>query len=86
VNPVTNGNARRLQLSDGGRNPPIGQVVARVMVKPDDQNPSMLACGSDDQVMEVFEVFGILSQNRETFCKGADRMALLAQRLEPGSC
>jgi hypothetical protein len=72
VNHVTNGNARRLQLANGGRNLPIGQVVVRVVVKPDDQDPGMMACGGDDQVMEVFEVIGIVSQNRETFCDRVD--------------
>ena len=75
-------------LPIGGRNPPIGQVVARVVVKPDDQNPSMMACGSDDQVMEVFEIFGILSQNRETVGDRVDHHSRIrdgqqARRFQP---
>ncbi len=34
----------------------------RVIVKPDDQNPGMMANGRHDQVMQVFEVLGIPSQ------------------------
>ena len=34
----------------------------RVIVKPDDQNPAMMANGNHDQVMQVFEVLGIPSQ------------------------
>ncbi len=54
---------RGFQLADRGCDPPIGQVVMRVIVKPDDQNPGMMANGSHDQVMQVFEVLGIPSQN-----------------------
>ena len=62
VNPIANRNSRGFQLADGGCDPPIGQVVTRVIVKPDDQNPGMMANGSHDQVMQVFEVLGIPSQ------------------------
>ena len=62
VNPIANRISRGFQLADRGCNPPIGQVVTRVIVKPDDQNPGMMANGNHDQVMEVFEVLGILSQ------------------------
>ena len=65
VNPIANRNSRGFQLADGGCDPPIGQVVMRVIVKPDDQNPGMMANGSHDQVMQVFEVLGIPSQNVE---------------------
>ena len=67
VNPVANRNPRGFQLGDRGSNPAIGQVVTRVVVKPDDQNPGMMASGSHDQVMQVFEVFGIPSQNRRAW-------------------
>jgi len=36
--------------------------MTRVIVKPDDQNPGMMANGSHDQVMQVFEALGIPSQ------------------------
>ena len=62
VNPIANRNSRGFQLADGGCDPPIGQVVTRVIVKPDDQNPGMMANGSHDLVMQVFEVLGIPSQ------------------------
>ena len=62
VNPIANRNSRGFQLADGGCDPAIGQVMTRVIVKPDDQNPGMMANGSHDQVMQVFEVLGIPSQ------------------------
>src|SRR5271157_1253602 len=62
VNPVADRNSTGFQLADRGCNPPIGQVVTRVIVKPDDQNAGMMANGSHDQVMQVFEVLGIPSQ------------------------
>jgi hypothetical protein len=67
VNLTANRNSRRLQLAERGCDPSISQVVTWVIFKPDDQNTGVVASGSDDQVMEVFEVFGILRQNRETF-------------------
>jgi hypothetical protein len=39
--------------------------VTRVVVKADDQNTGMMASGSDNEGMEVFEVFCIPSENRE---------------------
>ena len=63
VNPIVNRNSRGFQLAHRGCDPPIGQVVTWVIVKPDDQNPGMMANGSHDQVMQVFEVLGIPSQN-----------------------
>jgi hypothetical protein len=62
MNPIANRNSRGFQLADGGCDPSIGQVVMRVIVKPDDQNPAMMANGNHDQVMQVFEVLGIPSQ------------------------
>ena len=65
VNPVANRNSRGLQLGDRGSNPAIRQIVTRVVVEPDDQYPGMMTNGRLDQVMQVFEVCRILSQNRE---------------------
>jgi hypothetical protein len=65
VNLIAKLNPRGFQLAERGSDPAISQVVARVVVKPDDQNPGMVASGSDDQIMQVLEVFGIASQNRE---------------------
>jgi hypothetical protein len=62
VNPIANRNSRGFQLADGGCDPPIGQVVTGVVIESDDQNSGMMANGSHDQVMEVFEVLGIPSQ------------------------
>jgi len=62
MNPIANRNSRGFQLADGGCDSPIGQVVLWVIVKPDDQDPGMMANGSHDQVMQVFEVLGIPSQ------------------------
>jgi hypothetical protein len=73
VNPVPNGNSRGFQLGDRGSNPAIRQVVTRVVVEPDDQNPGMMANGGHDQVMEVFEIFGVSSQNREVLDDRVDK-------------
>ncbi len=54
---------RGFQLADGGCDPPIGQVVTGIVIESDDQNSGMMANGSHDQVMQVFEVLGIPSQN-----------------------
>ena len=62
VNPIANRNSRGFQLADGGCDPPIGQVVTGIIIESDDQNPGMMANGSHDQVMQVFEVLGIPSQ------------------------
>jgi hypothetical protein len=72
VNPIADWNSRGFQLADRGCDPPISKVVMRVIVKPDDQNPGMMANGSHDQVMQVFEVLGIPSQNRESLGDGED--------------
>ena len=63
VNPIANRNSRGFQLADRGCDPPIGQVVMRVIVEPDDQDSGMMANGSHYQVMQVFEVLGIPSQH-----------------------
>jgi hypothetical protein len=60
MNLVSNRNRRGFQLANRGRDPSIGQVVTRVVIKPDDQYSGMMTRGSDDEVVEVFEVFGIL--------------------------
>jgi len=62
ANPIANRNSRGFQFADGGCDPAISQVMTRVIVKPDDQNPGMMANGSHDQVMQVFEALGIPSQ------------------------
>jgi len=64
VNPIANRNSRGFQLADGGCDPPIGQVVMLVIVKPDDQNPGMMANDSHAQVMQVFEILRIRNQYR----------------------
>src|SRR5271166_4199819 len=63
VNPIANRNATGFQLADRGCNPPIGQVVTGVVIESDDQNSGMMGNGSHHQVMQVFEVLGIPSQN-----------------------
>jgi hypothetical protein len=73
VNPIVDWDSRRFQLADRGCNPAISQVVTRVVVKPDDQNSGVMARGSDDQVMEVFGVFGILSQDWESLGNRVDK-------------
>ena len=66
VDPVASRKPRICQLGDRGSNPAISQVVTRVVVEPDNQNPGMMAGGCHYHVMEVFEIFGILGQNRDT--------------------
>ena len=61
VDPIANRNSRGFQLADGGCDPAIGQVMTRVIVEPNDQYSGMMAKGSHDQVMQVFEVLGIPS-------------------------
>jgi hypothetical protein len=58
VNLIANRSRRGFQLADRGCNPAVGQVVIWVIVKPDDQDSGMMASGSGDQVMEIFEVWG----------------------------
>ncbi|MGA7498950.1 MAG: hypothetical protein WBX00_19645 [Isosphaeraceae bacterium] len=62
MNPIANRNSRGFQLADGACDPPIGQVVTGIVIESDDQNSGMMANGSHDQVMQVFEVLGIPSQ------------------------
>jgi hypothetical protein len=62
VNPIANRNSRGFRLADGGCNPPIGQVVTGVVIESDGQYSGIMANGSHDQVMQVFEVLGIPSQ------------------------
>ncbi len=53
LNLISGRNRRGFQIGDRGCNPPIGQVVTRVVVEADDQNPGMRARRSHDQVMEL---------------------------------
>ena len=84
VSTVANGDVRRLELADRGCNPPVGQVLARLVVKLDDQNSGVIAHGSDDQVMQVFEVFGVLSENRASLGDREDKRPRIRDRQQPG--
>ena len=55
MNPIANRDSRGFQLADSGCDPPIGQVVTGIVIESDDQNSGMMANGSHDQVMQVFE-------------------------------
>ena len=65
VNLIANRDRGGCQLADRDCDPSIGQVAPRVVVKADDQGSGVMASGSDDQVMKVFEVLRVASQNWE---------------------
>ncbi len=79
VNPVANPDPRSFQLGDRGSNSSVRQVVTPVVVKTDDQNTGMVASGSDDQFMQVFEVFRIVCQNREALGNREDEHSRIRQ-------
>jgi len=83
VNLIAGRNRRGFQLADRCCNPSIGQVVTRVIVKSDDKNPGMMASGSHDQVMEVFEVLGIARQNWESLGNRVDKHSRIRYRQQP---
>ena len=66
-------------LCDRRSNSSVRRVVTRVVVKTDDQNTGMVASGSDDQVMQVFEVFRIMCQNREALGNREDEHSRIRQ-------
>jgi hypothetical protein len=80
VNLISGRNRREFQLADRGCNSPFGQVVTRVVVQADDQNPGMMALGSHNQVMEVFEVLGVASQNWENLGNRVDQHSRIRDR------
>jgi hypothetical protein len=51
MNPIADGNSEGFQFAKRGGNSPFGQVIARVIVEPDDQNAWVLAAYDLDQVL-----------------------------------
>ncbi len=65
--------SRGFQLADRGGNSPFGQVIARVIVEPDDQDAWVVTAYDHDQVVSVFEVFRIPGQDRQSLSECEDQ-------------
>jgi hypothetical protein len=79
VNLITNRNFRGFQFANCGRDPAIGQIVARVTVKSDNQNPGMMASGSHDQIVQLFEIVGTPSQDWQGLTDGETKYARIGE-------
>ena len=80
MNSWANRNSERFQFAQRGSNHPIGQTVTRDIVKPDDQDPRMMANSRNDQVMHVFQALRISSQNWETYGDRLDQQPRIRDR------
>jgi hypothetical protein len=63
VDAVGDQNPRRLEVSKRCRDGPLGQVMPRVVVESDDQNARVMTADSNDQVVQIGEVFVVPGQH-----------------------
>ena len=66
MNLIWDHHTRGFQSGHRGRDACVDQIVARIIVEPNDKNPGMASPDSENEVVEIGEVFVISRENQAT--------------------